>query len=379
MSAVSEVTSKSNLIHLSFSSVFTLSKLSELPNNRGDKVLGPAVTMQNRVWQIELYPGGCNEYYPNYFSYFLSCKTLETTIVSYTISLIHNKTMDTECAKDYTFSPTQTKIGFLFGNPISQRAFSADDIITIRTDLRIKQSLDKYIVLEPSLSSMGCASAFNDLLNQDELADVRLIVNKHTDTSSSNSTDAVDKASATTSTGTSVSTKRKYSDVEVADECDSIQLRIPAHKCILAARSPVFRAMFTGGMAETSSNEVLIQDFDAVVMAEFVRFLYTDRCNRSALEQHAEQLLAAACKYQVPGLETLCENYMIDNLTPTKVINLLSIADLYSTEKLRASALHYISRHAKEMVQSEGFFESLSPELLKQVVRALAGVLPDEA
>jgi speckle-type POZ protein len=49
-----------------------------------------------------------------------------------------------------------------------------------------------------------------------------------------------------------------------------------AHRVILAARSPVFKAEFFGGMKERSSAYVEIRDMDAAVFRSMLHFIYTD-------------------------------------------------------------------------------------------------------
>jgi hypothetical protein len=159
----------------------------------------------------------------------------------------------------------------------------------------------------------------------------------------------------------------------ISDE-ETVTVRLSAHKFILALRSPVFKAMFSGAMNEASTNEVFIPDFDAVVLKEFINFIYTDRCERAVLESYAEALLAVACKYQVPGLETICENHLCANLSVSNVVNVLYLSDLYSALLLKSRALHYIAHNAKAVVETEGFFQSLNFSLCQEVIRALAGV-----
>ena len=91
------------------------------------------------------------------------------------------------------------------------------------------------------------------------------------------------------------------------------------HKAILAARSQVFEAMFKYDMEEKKSSRVEVKDcepevthpdschhdhdpqqyhgqhYDAQVMAEMLRFIYTGR-TQACLETMASDLLAAADK-----------------------------------------------------------------------------------
>jgi len=154
----------------------------------------------------------------------------------------------------------------------------------------------------------------------------------------------------------------------------SLTTIIPAHKFILSLRSPVFKAMFSVAMAEAASNEVTIPDFEPVVVKEFLKFLYTDSCDPEELELHGEMLLAIACKYQVSGLEVLCENHLIASLTVNSVAGILRLADMYAADQLKFRALHFIKHHAKAVVQTENFFRNLNLSLAQDVIVTLAGV-----
>ena len=72
-----------------------------------------------------------------------------------------------------------------------------------------------------------------------------------------------------------------------------------AHKSILAARSPVFAAMFEHEMEEKKQNRVEIIDMDKEVLSEMLKFIYTGRSTN--LEKMADDLLAAADKVGAPS------------------------------------------------------------------------------
>mmetsp|Transcript_30352 Transcript_30352/g.51330 ORF Transcript_30352/g.51330 Transcript_30352/m.51330 type:complete len:365 (-) Transcript_30352:1292-2386(-) len=155
--------------------------------------------------------------------------------------------------------------------------------------------------------------------------------------------------------------------------------QFPAHKFILSLRSPVFRAMFGASMHESASNEVRILDVNAPVMQLFLRYCYTDQCSPEALELYADQLLAVACKYQVKGLEILCENHLCATLTVETAVHVLYLADLYEAVRLKQRALQFIAQNAKHVVAAEDFFERISPALCQEVVRTLAGLSSSSA
>lgn len=82
----------------------------------------------------------------------------------------------------------------------------------------------------------------------------------------------------------------RFSDVSLAVNGHEFQ----AHKAILAARSPVFAAMFEHEMEERKQNRVAITDVDDEVLKEMLRFIYTGKAPN--LEKMADDLLAAADK-----------------------------------------------------------------------------------
>lgn len=67
-----------------------------------------------------------------------------------------------------------------------------------------------------------------------------------------------------------------------------------AHKAILAARSPVFSAMFEHEMTESRKGRVEISDIDPDVFNEMLKFIYTG--DTPQIQGMAEDLLAAADK-----------------------------------------------------------------------------------
>ena len=70
--------------------------------------------------------------------------------------------------------------------------------------------------------------------------------------------------------------------------------KLKAHKNILAARSPVFAAMFEHECKETEESCVDIVDVDLDVFQELLRYIYTGKVD--VLKQYAAELLIASDK-----------------------------------------------------------------------------------
>ena len=122
-------------------------------------------------------------------------------------------------------------------------------------------------------------------------------------------------------------------------------------------------------MKESTSNEIIISDFDHDVVKEFVCFLYLDTCDTSTFE--AKSLLAIAHKYEVKGLLKLCEEYLIKTLSIDTTVDLLRLSDLYEAKELKANALKFIKSNSK-ILATAGQLDPLSPELMHDIIMVLA-------
>jgi hypothetical protein len=135
------------------------------------------------------------------------------------------------------------------------------------------------------------------------------------------------------------------------------------------ARSPVFRAMFSCGMSESSSSEVRIPDAIPSVLREMLHFMYTDRCSSTSpcevLVDSAIPLLCVALKYQVCGLVNLCEEYLAEQLADDTALSLLQLADMYGAAELKHQALLFISQRSPQLTASPQYRE-LDEELQRE-------------
>lgn len=145
-----------------------------------------------------------------------------------------------------------------------------------------------------------------------------------------------------------------------------------AHKAILAARSPVFAAMFEHDMEEKKQNRVEITDMDADVMKEMLRFIYTGRS--SNIENMPDELLAAADKYALDRLKVMCEEELCQNLSVDSVAEALVLADLHNAEQLKAYAIDYVNSHAADVMETTGWktMVRVRPHLVADAFKALA-------
>jgi len=133
---------------------------------------------------------------------------------------------------------------------------------------------------------------------------------------------------------------------------------IKAHKLILALRSEVFSVMFMSQMTESTHNEVHIIDFNPFVVNVFIDYFYSDSIG-SADVALCSDLYAMARKYQVSGLEDLCEHQLLQQLNPSIVLDVLTLGDFHGGERLRSAALRYITLSSPQLVGMPAFMEKM--------------------
>ncbi|GBM73846.1 TD and POZ domain-containing protein 5 [Araneus ventricosus] len=139
-----------------------------------------------------------------------------------------------------------------------------------------------------------------------------------------------------------------FSDTELRTPTQTF----PAHKIILTARSPVFRRMFSNDMKENSSGHVDITDLEADTIHRMLVYIYTDTLEDLQLE-NACKLYIAADKYEILSLKNKCSSFLKENLCPTKVCDVLLLADLHQDNDLKSFVKDYILKYDKDVFQSQ--------------------------
>jgi speckle-type POZ protein len=114
-------------------------------------------------------------------------------------------------------------------------------------------------------------------------------------------------------------------------------VELPAHRCVIAARTAVFEVMLTTDMMEGKTKKLTLNDIDSATMLEIMRYIYTGKVQN--LDKLASQILVAADKYDLKKLKKLCEYELFNQLTKDNVFELLILADRYDIQKLEENCL----------------------------------------
>ena len=140
---------------------------------------------------------------------------------------------------------------------------------------------------------------------------------------------------------------------------------IPAHKFVLSIGSPVFEAMFYGGLAETRDS-IELPDCEYESLLELFRYMYSDEANLSG--SNVMGVLYLAKKYMVPSLAEKCTEYLqTDLLVPSNVFSILPSALKYEENNLVDRCWELIDKQTEAVVKSDGF-ATLERPLLEALV-----------
>ncbi|XP_072276909.1 kelch-like protein 20 [Pyxicephalus adspersus] len=145
--------------------------------------------------------------------------------------------------------------------------------------------------------------------------------------------------------------------------------KIYAHRVILSACSPYFRAMFTGELAESRQTEVVIRDIDERAMELLIDFSYTSQI--TVEEGNVQTLLPAACLLQLAEIQEACCEFLKRQLDPSNCLGIRAFADTHSCRELLRIADKFTQHNFQEVrgwkmftTKSQGFKPDKVSQLL---------------
>jgi speckle-type POZ protein len=153
-----------------------------------------------------------------------------------------------------------------------------------------------------------------------------------------------------------------------------------AHRCVLAARSPVFSAELFGGMKEgNTAGVVLIDDMEAEVFKALLCFAYTDSLpavGKTEEDVMCQHLLVAADRYNMDRLKSICEEKLCNYINVGTVATIMALAEQHHCGGLKKACLNFLGTPAnlRALLDSEGFdhLNRSCPSIIKKLIEMLA-------
>ncbi|KAK8635570.1 hypothetical protein V6N13_004304 [Hibiscus sabdariffa] len=142
----------------------------------------------------------------------------------------------------------------------------------------------------------------------------------------------------------------------------------PAHKLVLATRSPVFWAQLFGPMKDQYTKQIKIEDIEAPVFKAVLHFMYWDSL---------PDMQELTDRYGLDRLRLLCEANLCEDVTVNTVTTTLALAEQHHCFQLKAVCLNFVAmpENLRAVMQTDGFeylkesCPSVMTELLEHVAR----------
>ncbi|XP_060064218.1 kelch-like protein 24 isoform X2 [Ylistrum balloti] len=152
-----------------------------------------------------------------------------------------------------------------------------------------------------------------------------------------------------------------FTDVEVVVDDETYC----CHRVVLGAMSDYFNAMFNSGFRESNEKRVYLQGVDKETFEMILSFLYTgeDHVNND----NVSQLLMASVMLQVTSLQTICENYLRQNLNIDNCVGIWRIATSHGLQNLIKTSWTFIMKYFPEICGEEEF-DSMSAKELTLII-----------
>ena len=150
-------------------------------------------------------------------------------------------------------------------------------------------------------------------------------------------------------------------------------LRLPAHKVVLAASSPVFKASFMSELTRGDEFKIDIPVFHPHTesigtesIEELLNYVYTREIKIS--EENAKKLFIVADFFDILSLREACAEFLLINLKPSNCLAIQIFAERYhQLLRIHEAASKYICNHLGDIWKTEEFL-SLDFEDVKELI-----------
>ena len=148
--------------------------------------------------------------------------------------------------------------------------------------------------------------------------------------------------------------EKKLCDVKIICEDET---SFDGHANILAARSPVFRAMFQSDIVWKNERQVKIKGFTSKTVRQMLDFMYTgafelaDKKDKDKNTEDIEELLKAADQYLLESLKKICETILGNALDFSNCLHLLILGDMHQADQLKKKAMEFVVENMTTIIK----------------------------
>ena len=142
-----------------------------------------------------------------------------------------------------------------------------------------------------------------------------------------------------------------------------VEREIKAHRVVLAAVSPYFKAMFTSDLVESKQGVVNLNYLDPLAVQMVVEFAYVARVHITV--DNVQSLLTVASLLQVETLVEKCCHFLEHELHPSNCLGIRRFAYNHGCLGLSKIAYDYATRNFNQVTQLEEFYQCPLEEVVE--------------
>ncbi|XP_057207835.1 kelch repeat and BTB domain-containing protein 3 isoform X1 [Triplophysa rosa] len=150
---------------------------------------------------------------------------------------------------------------------------------------------------------------------------------------------------------------------------------IPCHRCVLAACSDFFRAMFQLDMRERDDGSVTLSNLPAPAVHTFLDFAYSGEIE--IREDNVDVMFQLASFLQVSFLSRACSDFLVQSLDLSNCLQLLAVAEGYGSPCLLRRAAEFVTQNF-HVLSSRADFLEMPARVLARCLSSDGLSVPDE-
>ena len=151
--------------------------------------------------------------------------------------------------------------------------------------------------------------------------------------------------------------------------CDvSLSVRgtiFPAHRNVLAANSPYFKALLSSEMKENFENVVKLDELEAKTVGSILDFMYSGKVTIN--KENALDLTMAADYMFLPNLKDKGCDFLAKKMNVSNCLTILTVAEKYNFTELHDKAQKFVQENFYSMSRSENF-KTLTAKQVEDII-----------
>ncbi|CAN6381808.1 unnamed protein product [Urochloa humidicola] len=306
-------TSEINATEVSGSHVLTINGYSRAKRIPKNQFISSSFTLAGHSWTIRYYPNGIGSYgdFSDYASIYLT--VTPDTMARFSISLVG------DCGISYNGSYGDQLFTHMTSDPRGLQKFVK------------RKELEQSGCIRNNSFKIRCDITMLNVIKHGDATETTNTTPKFVDVPPS---DLVQHLGHLLSSGEGADVM-----IKVGEET------FGAHRSILAARSPVFKAELFSPVMEGTATCVRINDMEAGVFKALLDFIYTDvfpdvdEDDTLAMAQH---LLVAADRYRLERLKLTCEEKLCGYIDISTAGTILALAEQHGCDGLKKACLDFL-------------------------------------